>query len=1058
MGIFDKLLRVGEGRKVRALADLVPDILALDSELQALDDDRLRAKTGEFRQRLANGEELDNLLIEAFAVMREAATRVIGQRHYEVQLMGGAALHFGWVAEMKTGEGKTLVSTLPVYLNGLSGKGVHIVTVNDYLASRDAEWMGRIHSWLGLEVGLVLPNQWDWDHKRAQYAADITYGTNNEFGFDYLRDNMAMSRDEQVQRGHNFAIVDEVDSILIDEARTPLIISGPAEESTDLYYKIDQIIPKLIPGARIAGDKKAEERAELEKTGDYIVDEKARNVTLTDEGMSHAERLLSVTNLWDPSNMDVLHHVNQGLRAHSLYTRDVHYVVKDGQVIIVDEFTGRLMPGRRWSDGLHQAVEAKEKVKIERENQTLATITLQNYFRMYSKLAGMTGTAETEAPEFEKIYKLEVLVAPTNRPMIRLENPDTVYRTEPEKDRAVVREIKDLAAAGRPVLVGTISIEKSERLAAMLKREGIKHVVLNAKYHEREADIVSQAGRFGAVTIATNMAGRGTDIILGGNPDVRVRNSLIEREINPETATAADKASAEEMALAEMAADFKKELAHRKFDSKYKETLAERYLGLVAAFPNDHPSFQTVAALAAHDAPLQTYLDAAEALPRPKRNKIAKSFFPHWDTEKPIEFLDVHPLKAELKTVIANQRTVAAIVDLLDTSERERVVALGGLHILATERHEARRIDHQLRGRAGRQGDIGSSRFYLSLQDDLMRIFGSDRISGLMLKLGMEEDMPVEHPMVSRSIERAQRQVEAQNFAVRKHLLEYDDVMNKQRVAIYGTRRMILEGKETRQWLLDLSEDVIDAFLENALDPKVSTEGANPEGLSIMLRDTFGLNVPVEEITGTPQAELSASLKARAKKVYEAKEQQIGPELMQFHQRVLLLQIVDAQWKDHLLSLDHLKEGISLRSYGQRDPLVEYKKESYNLFQSLMDRIEEEALRWVFLYQPVMRHEEPLRPPIDITLEANDAPAPLPERRPDPVSTFGKARTQPRNLTFTSSADAAPRQFAGAAKPEAQGGNDGLVKTVRREGVKVGRNDPCPCGSGKKYKKCHGTE
>ncbi|MEO5762808.1 MAG: SEC-C metal-binding domain-containing protein, partial [Vicinamibacteria bacterium] len=728
--------------------------------------------------------------------------------------------------------------------------------------------------------------------------------------------------------------------------------------------------------------------------------------------------------------------------------------------------TGRLMPGRRWSDGLHQAVEAKEKVKIERENQTLATITLQNYFRMYSKLSGMTGTAETEAPEFEKIYKLEVLVAPTNRPMIRLENPDLVYRTEPEKDRAVAREIKELAEAGRPVLVGTISIEKSEHLAAILKREGIKHVVLNAKYHEREADIVSQAGRFGAVTIATNMAGRGTDIILGGIPDVRLRNILIERGINPDSAPPEEKAAAEEMAIAEMAADFKKELAHRKFDSAYKEKLAERYLALVAAFPNDHPSFQIVAALAKNDTALQTYLDAAEALPRPKRNKIAKAFFPHWDVEKPIDFIEVHPLKAELTTVTANQRTVAAIVNLLDTSERERVVALGGLHILATERHEARRIDHQLRGRAGRQGDIGSSRFYLSLQDDLMRIFGSDRISGLMLKLGMEEDMPVEHPMVSRSIERAQRQVEAQNFAVRKHLLEYDDVMNKQRVAIYGTRRMILEGKETRQWLIDLSEDVIDSFVENALDPKVSTEGANPEGLSIMLRDTFGLDVPVDEINSTAQTDLTTSLKARAKAVYEAKEQQIGPELMQFHQKVLLLQIVDAQWKDHLLSLDHLKEGINLRSYGQRDPLVEYKKESYNLFQALMDRIEEEALRWVFLYQPVLRHEEPQRSPMEV--EATDARYPesgpsepgraTPERKPDPVSTFGKARTQPRNLTFTSSSDTAPKPFGGATKPESQGGNDGIVKTVRRDGVKVGRNDPCPCGSGKKYKKCHGTE
>ncbi|MBK5255455.1 MAG: preprotein translocase subunit SecA [Vicinamibacteria bacterium] len=1058
--LLTKIFGTKNDRDVKKMRGRIQAITDLESGLRRLSDEELRGKTNEFRARIEAGASLDDILPEAFAVAREGGRRVLNMRHFDVQLIGGMALHGGSIAEMRTGEGKTLVATLPAYLNGLSGKGVHVVTVNDYLAKRDSDWMGRLYKALGLSVACIQHDMSDRDRKAA-YAADITYGTNNEFGFDYLRDNMKFELESYVQRGHNFAIVDEVDSILIDEARTPLIISGPAEESTDLYYKVDQIIPKLIPGARISGDKKAEEREELEKTGDYIVDEKARNVTLTDAGMSHAEKLLSVTNLWDPTNMEVLHHVNQGLRAHSLYVRDVNYVVKDGQVIIVDEFTGRLMPGRRWSDGLHQAVEAKEKVKIERENQTLATITLQNYFRMYSKLAGMTGTAETEAPEFEKIYKLEVLVAPTNRPLIRLENPDTVYRTEPEKDRAVVREIKELASAGRPVLVGTISIEKSERLASMLKRDGIKHVVLNAKYHEREADIVSQAGRFGAVTIATNMAGRGTDIILGGIPDVRSRNVLIERGINPDTASAADKTAADEVALAEMAADFKKELSHRKFDSIYKEKLAERYLALVAAFPNDHPSFQIVEALAAHDEALTTYLAAAEALPRPKRNKIAKAFFPHWDVDKPIEFIDVHPLKAEIATVIANQRTMAAIVNLLDTSERERVVVLGGLHILATERHEARRIDHQLRGRAGRQGDIGSSRFYLSLQDDLMRIFGSDRISGLMLKLGMEEDMPVEHPMVSRSIERAQKQVEAQNFAVRKHLLEYDDVMNKQRVAIYGTRRMILEGKETRQWLMDLSEDVIDSFLNNALDPKVSTEGANPEGLSVMLRDTFGLDVTVSEITETPQAELAASLKQRAKAAYETKEREIGVELMQFHQRVLLLQIVDAQWKDHLLSLDHLKEGIGLRSYGQRDPLVEYKKESYNLFQALMDRIEEEALRWVFLYQPVMRRDErqfSQAPATDAPFDPIAEPA-SPERRPEPVSTFGKARAQPRNLTFTSSSDAPSKQFAGGgASPESRGGNDGTVKTVRREGVKVGRNDPCPCGSGKKYKKCHGTE
>src|SRR5436190_15223194 len=797
--LLAKVVGTQNERELKRLRPLVAEIGALEPSIQSLSDEQLRAKTAEFRARLAEGETLDDLLVEAFAVVREAGKRVLNMRHFDVQLIGGAVLHRGTIAEMKTGEGKTLVATLPAYLNALGGQGVHIVTVNDYLAKRDSEWMGRIFRFLGLSVGVIQHHLGDAERQVA-YAADITYGTNNEFGFDYLRDNMKFDLAGYVQRGHNFAVVDEVDSILIDEARTPLIISGPAEESTDKYYRINAIIPKLKPGARITGDKKAEERAELEKTGDYIVDEKAKTVTLTEMGMAHAEKLLAVTNLWDPSNMDILHHVNQGLRAHTLFQRDVDYVVNDGQVIIVDEFTGRLMPGRRWSDGLHQAVEAKEKVKIERENQTLATITFQNYFRMYGKLGGMTGTAETEAPEFDNIYKLEVLAIPTNRPLIRVENPDTVYRTEREKFTAVVNEIKELHEKGRPVLVGTISIEKSEHLSTLLKKAGIKHVLLNAKYHAREAEIVAQAGRYGAVTIATNMAGRGTDIILGGVPDHRAKAVLVEKQLDPEIAPAEERAAAFAQAQAEMARDHKETLVDQKPSAEERRTLAKRYVGLLASFAPDHPSVLSTEALAQDIPALRTFLETAAALPRSLKAKIAHNFYPQG--EKPVDFLEVHPMRADIERIAADPG-FAKIEEFLDASERERVVALGGLHILATERHEARRIDNQLRGRAGRQGDPGSSRFYLSLEDDLMRIFGSDRISGLMLKLGMEEGVPIEHGMVTKSIERAQKQVEAQNFAIRKHLLEYDDVMNKQRTAVYDMRRMILEGKDTEKHVVN---------------------------------------------------------------------------------------------------------------------------------------------------------------------------------------------------------------------------------------------------------------
>src|SRR4051794_40839670 len=735
--LLAKVIGTQNERDLKRLRPLVAAINAREPETEKLSDEQLRGKTAEFRQRLAAGETLDDLLPEAFAVVREGGRRVLKMRHFDVQLIGGIVLHRGRIAEMKTGEGKTLVATLPAYLNALDGKGVHVVTVNDYLARRDSEWMGRIYRFLGMSVGVIQHDLNDQERQVA-YGSDITYGTNNEFGFDYLRDNMKYELAHYVQRGHQFAIVDEVDSILIDEARTPLIISGPAEESTDLYYEVDRIIPRLSKGRTIRGDVKAEDREELEKTGDYIVDEKHKTVTLTESGMAKAEKMMAhrlepnTDGLYDPANMKVLHHVNQALRAHSLFHLDVEYMVKDGAVVIVDEFTGRLMPGRRWSDGLHQAVEAKEhntnhpEVKIERENQTLATVTFQNYFRKYKKLSGMTGTADTEAQEFASIYKLDVMVIPTNRKLQRIEEPDVVYKTEREKYDAIVKDITEKQGLGRPVLVGTVSIEKSERLSSLLKRNGIKHVVLNAKYHAQEAQIVAQAGRKATVTIATNMAGRGTDILLGGNPEFMAR----------------------------------------------QQTLADQ---IAEKLPKGQEKFVDDA-----DFVYFYHLDSFYRVPRAEYERIFAAYKQSTDVE------------------------------------HDQVVSLGGLHIIATERHEARRIDNQLRGRAGRQGDPGSSRFYLSLEDDLMRIFGSDRISGLMQRLGMEEGVPIEHGMVTKAIERAQKQVEAQNFAVRKHLLEYDDVMNKQRESIYALRREILDGQvhiteedvvDTRGYLMTLAEE-----------------------------------------------------------------------------------------------------------------------------------------------------------------------------------------------------------------------------------------------------------
>ena len=884
--LLKKVVGTKNERELRRIMPIVERINALEPQVVALPDHRLRAKTWEFKERIERGEALDELLPEAFAVVREAARRTLGERPFDVQLIGGIVLHEGKIAEMATGEGKTLVATMPAYLNALLGRGVHIVTVNDYLAKRDAEWMGVIYRFLGLEVGVIVHDMEDPERKRA-YQADITYGTNNEFGFDYLRDNMKFSLEDCVQRELFYAIVDEVDSILIDEARTPLIISGPAEESTEKYYHINRIIPYL------------------KREVHFTVDEKTHTVALTEEGVAKVEELLGVDNLYDPRHIDLVHHVSQALRAHHLFKRDRDYVVKDGKVIIVDEFTGRLMPGRRWSDGLHQAIEAKEGVRIESENQTLATITFQNYFRMYKKLAGMTGTADTEAVEFKKIYDLDVVVIPTNRPLIRTNYPDVIYKTEKEKFQAVVREIEELHKKGRPVLVGTVSIEKSERLSQMLKRRGIPHHVLNAKHHAKEAEIIAQAGRLRAVTISTNMAGRGTDILLGGNPKFLAKK---------------------------MAGDGADE---KEFQEAYKRALE-----------------------------------------------------------------------------ITNR-------------EKEEVVKLGGLHVIGTERHESRRIDNQLRGRAGRQGDPGSSRFYLSLEDDLLRIFGSDRISRIMDKLGVDDGEPIEHPLVTKAIESAQKRVEAHNFEIRKHLLEYDDVMNQQREVVYSMRKQILKGEGLRELVLEMIEDVVEGLMETYTDPKSYPEEWDLEGLKEAFKRQFSFHLELEqqELLKMKQEELREALLERAKAFYEEKERLLGPELMRDLEKFLLLQTLDSHWKDHLLNIDYLKEGIGLRGYAQKDPLVEYKREGYEMFVQMLQRVKEDATAKLFAVQ-VAKEEEV--PPLEralgqrVFLIHGGAPPPPPAPTAEEV-------TRPRPRT-----------------------------PVRRKGRKIGRNDPCPCGSGKKYKHCCG--
>jgi len=960
--LIAKVFGTKNEREIKRLLPAVERINALEPQMQQLTNDQLRAKTEEFRQCVqqplqdiedeqererALKAALEELLPEAFAVVREAGRRTLNMRHFDVQLIGGVVLHQGKIAEMKTGEGKTLVATLPVYLNALIGRGVHVVTVNDYLAKRDSEWMGSIYSFLGLSVGVIVHDLDDRERREA-YAADVTYGTNNEFGFDYLRDNMKFDLAECVQRGHNFAIVDEVDSILIDEARTPLIISGASEESTDKYYRVNRIIPKLQRGEEI--DRPVGEEKIL--TGDFVVDEKHRTITVSDQGWEKVEQLLGIGNIADPENWDLKHHVETAIKAHALYRRDVEYVVKDGEVLIVDEFTGRLMPGRRWSDGLHQAIEAKESVKIERENQTLATITFQNYFRMYKKLAGMTGTAETEAPEFEKIYKLEVVVIPTNKPLHRQENPDIVYRTEKEKYFASSDEIHKLSQSGQPVLVGTTSIEKSERLSELLKKKGTRHVVLNAKYHEREAEIVAQAGRKGAVTIATNMAGRGTDILLGGNPEFIAKQECVKRGIARPVQAAAGKIGA----------------AGRSENS--------------TAFYYQGTEFEVVTA---------------------QWNEIFEKYKAQTD------------------------------------AEHDEVVQLGGLHILGTERHEARRIDNQLRGRAGRQGDPGSSRFYLSLEDDLMRIFAKEWVSKLLQRLGMEEGIPIESGLITRRIEAAQKAVEAQNFEARKHLLEYDDVMNKQREAVYSLRRQLLEGLDQKELILeDYTADLLSELLDEYAPRDVHPEDWNISGLKNQLFTRFGVDIVAEGVKPETlnRQELGDAIFEKLRQRYQAKEQLISADAMRYHERMIMLSVLDSQWKDHLLNMDHLKEGIGLRGYGQHDPLVEYKRESFEMFEEMMHRFEEETVRYLYLMQ---------------VLEPEVA-------APVPVAGDGDGRGRLR----ATSMDEIEERFQRRKRREleearmAGAGDFQPVQQVVRSGSKVGRNDPCPCGSGKKYKKCCG--
>ncbi|HQI02021.1 MAG TPA: preprotein translocase subunit SecA [Deltaproteobacteria bacterium] len=869
-----KLFGSKNEREIRRIKPLLIRINELESKYQAMDDDSLKGMTQAFKERLGSGATLDDILPEAFAVVREASKRSLGMRPFDVQILGGIILHEGKIAEMKTGEGKTLVATMPVYLNALAGKGVHVVTVNDYLARRDADWMGKIYRFLGLDVGVIVHGL-DDRQRKASYDADITYGTNNEFGFDYLRDNMKFTFQDYVQRDFNYAIVDEVDSILIDEARTPLIISGPAEESTSKYYEANIAVLDLLKR------KNAEEL--------YSKDEKTNTVVFTEEGIEVLQKILNKNNLYEPSEFETVHHLNQALRAHTLFNRDVHYVVKDGEVVIVDEFTGRLMPGRRYSEGLHQALEAKEGVKVANENQTLATITFQNYFRMYDKLAGMTGTAETEALEFHNIYGLDVVVIPTNMPMIRKDQADVIYKTEKEKMRSVVNQISACHEKGQPVLVGTSSIENSEKISKILKKKGLQHHVLNAKHHEREAEIVAQAGRKGAVTIATNMAGRGTDIVLGGNPEY-----LAKQLVNVD-------------------------------DEKYPEVYAKL------------------------------------------KEQCAK--------------------------------------------EHQEVIDAGGLFILGTERHESRRIDNQLRGRSGRQGDPGESRFYLSLEDDLLRIFGSERISSIMDRLGVAEDEPIEHTLISKSIEGAQKKVEGRNFEIRKHLLEYDDVMNRQREVIYSQRRSILSEENLWEMIEGMIDEVLEDNIEVYVPGKAPVAEWDMKGFTGWIENVFGFDLQYVPERGATKDTLFEKAKEEIVGCYRRREEEFTPEVMRMVERQILLMTLDTLWKDHLLSMDHLKEGIGLRGYGQKNPLREYQREGFDMFMGTLTRMKELSLERLFKIQ-IQRQED-----------------------------VEKINTRERHQ----------RMQLGRGPSE-------KPATFKRQGRKVGRNDPCPCGSGKKYKQCCGVE
>ena len=909
MGLFTKIFGTYSDHELKKIYPVADKIEALEEEYKALTDARLQAKTAEFKARLENGETTDDILPEAFAAVREAADRVLGMRPYRVQLIGGIVLHQGRIAEMKTGEGKTLVATLPAYLNALTGEGVHIVTVNDYLAKRDSEWMGKVHRFLGLTVGLIIHDMTKAE-RQAAYAADITYGTNNEMGFDYLRDNMALYASEQVQRGHHFAIVDEVDSILIDEARTPLIISGMGEKSTQLYDMAEQFAARLKKYVVAETDDKAEEATDID--ADYIVDEKAKTATLTARGVAKAEEFFSLENLSDPENSTIAHHINQAIKAHGVMKRDVDYVLKDGEIIIVDEFTGRLMFGRRYSEGLHQAIEAKEHVSVQRESKTLATITFQNYFRLYQKLSGMTGTALTEEEEFSTIYKLDIVEIPTNRPVIRIDNEDSVYKTQNGKYRAVIRQIKECHEKGQPVLVGTVSIEKNELLGKLLTREGIKHNLLNAKNHEKEAEIVAQAGKFGAVTVATNMAGRGTDIMLGGNAEYMAKNDLRKAGMSDELIAEA---------------------------TGYAETDDEEILNARKLF--------------------------AEKL-------------------------------AEHKAEIAG--------------EADRVRQAGGLFIIGTERHDSRRIDNQLRGRAGRQGDPGETRFYISLEDDLMRLFGGDRVTNMMERLNIDEDTPIEQKILSRAIEQAQTTVESRNFQARKSVLEYDDVMNKQREIIYSQRKQVLDGLDVKNIIMNMMNTSISHLVAEHFAGEAHIDAVRCREL---LRNVEGLYFPKftvrftdEELKEKTAEDITDAFTSAAAAYYEQKEQEFTSPVMREVERVVLLRVVDEYWMDHIDAMADLRQGIRLRAYAQTDPVIAYKKESLDMFEEMISAIQSETVRR--LYSVRLKKDEEIK-----------------------------------------------RERVAKATGESVGG-DGTVKKQPRRVQKIGRNDPCPCGSGKKYKNCCG--